>query len=67
MYCDPSRAGLVLCAWGVHGKLYSRGAIVAWMLTHLGVKLHVLGLTKEGFPKHTLYLSASLKPVEWTP
>jgi len=30
-----------------------------------GVKLHYLGLTKEGAPRHPLYLARDVHPVEW--
>jgi len=58
-------AQIVLCAWGVHGAHMNRGRNVERMLRQDGRKLHVLGLTKDGHPKHPLYLRADLTPVEW--
>jgi hypothetical protein len=30
-------------------------------------QLHILGLTKYGYPKHPLYSKADLRPVLWKP
>ena len=50
---------ITLAAWGIHGKLNSRGEQVIQMLTGL----FALGVTQEGFPKHPLYLKKDLQPV----
>jgi hypothetical protein len=55
-------AGVVVAAWGTHGKYLGRDAFVRRMLP----KLHYLRLTKDGYPSHPLYLSASLQPVPWS-
>jgi hypothetical protein len=47
-------ADLVVCAWGVHGALLGRGADVMARLE--GLRLRCLGRTKDGHPKHPLYL-----------
>lgn len=62
----------VVCGWGVHGELHNRGGKVreliirnaAGYVAH-GWKLNVLGLTKDGHPKHPLYLKKDLQPVHW--
>lgn len=55
----------VIACWGVHGEyLGSDKALVNW-LRRMGVKLHVLGLTKEGHPRHPLYVKQDTKPQEW--
>lgn len=46
----------VIAAWGTHGARNGRGDQVAAMLTDAGVTLHCLGVTKDGQPKHPLYL-----------
>jgi hypothetical protein len=58
-------AGMVLAAWGCHGHLLGRGAAVRELLAAAGIPLHVLRLTKDGYPGHPLYLPAALKPVLW--
>lgn len=62
---QAKEADLVVCAWGTHAKLDWRGADVARMLRAEGVTLHALGFTKEGYPKHPLYLRGDLQPVLW--
>lgn len=46
------KAAIRIAAWGVHGKHLGRGETIKTMLPFL----HCLGLTKDGFPKHPLYL-----------
>lgn len=54
-------AGVIVAAWGTHGVHLGRGARVQVMLP----ALHVLRLTREGFPGHPLYLPGTLTPVPW--
>lgn len=58
-------ADLVVVAWGNHGELRGRAALVREMLVAAGVELHHLGLTKRGQPAHPLYLPGSLTPQRW--
>ncbi len=62
-----SAAAIVVCAWGVDGKLHGRGALVRRQLRHAGVKLHYLALTKDGSPGHPLRKSHNLAPTKWLP
>lgn len=48
------QSACVVCAWGVHGALWNRGEDVKAMLD--GFELACLGTTKDGHPKHPLYL-----------
>ncbi|MCL3881366.1 DUF1643 domain-containing protein [Marivita sp. GX14005] len=57
-----SAAGLVVAAWGVHGAYLDRAAAV---IADLPERLHHLGLTKDGHPRHPLYVSFRTEPVEW--
>ncbi len=63
LWCESAQ--LRVAAWGAHGAYKSRGAEVRSMLWKLN--LHHLGLTKDGNPKHPLYLRADLKPILWEP
>jgi hypothetical protein len=58
-------ADLVVCAWGVHGKLRDRGKAVRQLLEAHGARPHLLRLTKHGHPQHPLYLRGDLQPVPW--
>ncbi len=51
---------IVVAAWGIHGDHRGRADEVRRMLP----RLHYLGLTKDGYPKHPLYLPKTLRPVE---
>ena len=59
------QAGIVICAWGAHGRLRGRGKQVHAMLKAAGVTPHYLILNKDGSPKHPLYISYSVRPKEW--
>lgn len=61
------RADLILFAYGTpHKSLRYRGPEVARMLAKKHQqKLHVLALSKDGVPKHPLYLKGTLKPIPW--
>lgn len=58
------RSELVVAAWGVHGGIGDRGAAVLRRLGG-GFDVRCLGMTREGYPKHPLYLpkSAQLEPI----
>jgi hypothetical protein len=45
-------AKIVVAAWGMHGGLQRRDAVVVDRLRERGVVLMCLGMTKEGFPRH---------------
>ncbi len=56
----------VVAGWGKHGALDHRGDVVRSMLAARGIKLHHLGLNKDGSPKHPLYLKGGTAPQEWS-
>jgi hypothetical protein len=58
-------ADTVIAAWGVHGAHQDRGQKVAQMLNTSGIQLSHLGLTKQGHPKHPLYLPYKQQPRRW--
>jgi hypothetical protein len=56
--------GPVVCAWGVHGEHLRQDSRVLGWLAEFGASPAALGRTKDGHPKHPLYLpkSAELAP-----
>lgn len=62
---EANAADRVVCAWGTHATRFQRGAAVEIMLRTAGIEPRVLGLTKDGHPKHPLYLRSDLTPVPW--
>lgn len=65
-------AEMVLAAWGGPyqprklGRLVEqRARDVAWALTPF--RLHALGVTKDGHPRHPLYQSYDVQPTSWSP
>ena len=58
-------ADLVIAAWGTHGAMHGRGERVRELVSAAGVSLHVLRLTKAGFPGHPLYVAADTSPMRW--
>jgi hypothetical protein len=57
--------GVVVCAWGVHGAHVGQDeTALGWMGEH---KRYALGLTKDGHPKHPLYISSSAQLLEFRP
>lgn len=51
--------GPVVCGWGVHGSYMDQDLTVLGWLEALGMEPRALGITKEGHPKHPLYLSSA--------
>lgn len=52
-------APLVVAAWGTGGRLHGRAAQVTAMLARAGVRLWCVGTTKDGSPRHPLYVRGS--------
>ena len=52
------QAGIVIAAWGTRGVHQHRNEIVCSMIKNL----NCLGLTKEGHPRHPLYLPKNVEP-----
>ena len=57
--------GIVITAWGVHGAYRNQGEEVLKRLCRDVTRPHHLGLTKDGHPRHPLYLRGDSKPEEW--
>jgi hypothetical protein len=60
----PDDIGVIVVAWGAaHPKLRAHIARVERVLREMGRELHCLGRTKDGSPRHPLYLPADV-PLE---
>jgi hypothetical protein len=57
-----TRADRIVCAWGAHGAHLDRGRRVAAVLACVPKPVVCLGLTKDGHPKHPLYLANDTTP-----
>tara|TARA_R110000868_G_scaffold411515_3_gene705056 strand:- start:64173 stop:64700 length:528 start_codon:yes stop_codon:yes gene_type:complete len=57
--------GVILCGWGVHGAHLERGAEVADLLRRTGRPLRHLGVTKDGHPRHPLYVAYAQALLPW--
>lgn len=49
-------AKTVVCGWGTHGNLLSRGIRVEKLLAERNVHMFCLGQNTDGTPKHPLYI-----------
>ncbi len=58
-------ADRIVCAWGTHGAHLGRGSAVEALLRATGRPLFTLGLSKEGQPKHPLYIGYDQQPEPW--
>ncbi|MCB1388929.1 MAG: DUF1643 domain-containing protein [Rhodobacteraceae bacterium] len=58
-------ADAVVCAWGTHGAHLGRGPQVEALLRATGMPLSHLGLSKDGHPKHPLYIGYAKQPQPW--
>lgn len=59
------RASRIVCAWGNHGALRGRGRKVEQALRDNKICIRALGMTKQGFPPHPLYLPNHRKASIW--
>ena len=58
-------ADRIVCAWGVHGAYLNRGSEVERLMRSTGRPLFHLGLTKDGHPRHPLYIAYQAKLQRW--
>lgn len=54
-----------VCAWGTHGAHLHRGTEVHSLLLQTNRPLFHLGMTKDGHPRHPLYVAYTQQPVAW--
>lgn len=53
----------VFAAWGVHGAFRGRDRYVEQLLAEQSIGIYALGLTKDGHPRHPLYLPSDIREV----
>lgn len=56
---------LIVCAWGSHGSYLGRDREVVELLKKQDLDLTCLALTKDGQPRHPLYLKKDLDPFKY--
>jgi len=57
-----AQAGVIVCAWGAHGSYRDREKQVCWLLKF---NMKCLGRTKDGQPRHPLYLKKDTELVPY--
>ena len=55
----------IICAWGTNGSHLNRGKKIEELLRAKNFTLTHLGLSKDGHPKHPLYISYKVSPENW--
>lgn len=58
-----ARSRAVIAAWGVHGALGDRDEQVAQLLA--ATRLRCLGLTRDGAPRHPLYVAGKVRAADF--
>ena len=61
-----ARSDLVVAAWGIHGQAEGRAARVLAALDG-NIDIHCLGTTRDGHPRHPLYVPAATKLAMFEP
>jgi hypothetical protein len=61
--------GLLVCAWGIHGRYMDQDLTVLGWIERAGVKPLCLGITAAGDPRHPLYVAKdkALEPFKGRP
>ena len=57
----------IVCAWGAGAPDEERVLEVTQLLAHYGAQLLCLGVTKDGSPRHPLYVKADQPLTPWRP
>ncbi|GAA6209240.1 DUF1643 domain-containing protein [Cognatishimia sp. WU-CL00825] len=55
----------IIAAWGVHGAHLDQGKATCSLLLEAGKEVYHLGLTKDGHPRHPLYIRYAQQPEPW--
>lgn len=59
-------SGIIIAAWGIHGVLQRRNRTVLKLFAKHDLWMHCLGVTKQGHPRHPLYLRRDTKAIPFT-
>jgi len=62
---EHTQASLVVAAWGAGGTLNGRAREVGGRLAAAGTRLNCLGVTKDGHPRHPLYVRSDAPLIPW--
>ena len=62
--CSQTAKKVIAC-WGHHGVHMDREAEILDLFDTIDVPLYHLGQTKDGHPRHPLYLPGNAEPQEW--
>lgn len=63
---DAARSGgLLICAWGVHGRHRQRDKAVMELLERVPIEPMALDETLDGSPRHPLYLRSLCRPLRY--
>jgi hypothetical protein len=66
LLATADRADAVVAAWGTRGELFGRASQATSMLSR-SRHLICLGMTRNGSPRHPLYVPRSMSPVTYAP
>lgn len=61
-----AKEGLVYAGWGVDGDIVGQDKAITELADDLGVKLHCLGTTANGQPRHPLYRPYAAEFEPWS-
>lgn len=61
------RDAFTVCAWGSHPLARTSGFRLVTQLSALNVDIRCLGVTKDGYPRHPLYVKADAQPIPYAP
>jgi hypothetical protein len=60
------RHGPLVCAWGAHGGFLGQDLeMMGWLDGSPGLKPMCLGVTKDGYPRHPLYIPYSTRLIRY--
>jgi len=60
-----NRNGFAFVGWGLHGSFRGRDQSVLKIALSVGITLHCLGTTKNGQPRHPLYVAEKQPLIKW--